>query len=128
MRSADLSQFTVEQLLGRFVALCLQDERAMKLAQVSVRNRLVVEISDITKELKKRPGDQRGALIGLFDHPNLQVRYHVATNLMNMIPERALREMNSIADSKIYPIAGCAGTYLVMQELAAKEISQNNKS
>ncbi|MEW6768493.1 MAG: DUF2019 domain-containing protein [Pseudomonadota bacterium] len=121
MTSVDLSTLSIDQLLARFVELCLDDEQAHDLAKVSVSNRLVYEISDVKKELQKRPGDQRSALIALFKHPNLYVRYHVATNLMSVMPEEARRQMQAIADSKQYPIAGSAGTYLLMLDLAAKD-------
>ena len=121
MTSVDLSKLSIAQLLDRFVELCLQDEEAANFARVSECNRLVVQISDVKKELQKRPGDQRDALVTFFTHPNLQVRYHAAANLMSIMPVEARLQMEAIADSKIYPIAGHAGTYLVMQELAASE-------
>jgi hypothetical protein len=119
--SVDLSKLSIDQLLDRFVELSLQDERAANIARVAIRNQLVVQIGDVKKELQNRPGDQRDALVVFFTHPNLYVRYHAATNLMSMMPVEARLQMEAIADSKIYPIAGHAGTYLVMQELAVSE-------
>ena len=121
MTSVDLSRLSVAQLLDRFVKLCLQDEEAANSAWVSECDRLVVQISDVKKELQKRPGNQHGALVALFTHPNLQVRYHAAANLMSIMPVEARLQMEAIADSKVYPIAGHAGTYLIMQELATSE-------
>lgn len=121
MTSVDLTKLSIDQLLARFVQLCLRDDDAQQVANVAARNRFVYEISDVKKELQARPGDQRTALISLFKHPNLMVRYHAATNLMAIIPDEARRQMQAIADSKQYPIAGSAGTYLLMLDLAAKD-------
>ncbi|MBX9710080.1 MAG: DUF2019 domain-containing protein [Xanthobacteraceae bacterium] len=114
MRGAVLSELNIEDLVERFVQLSLQEDVAANVLRVSLVNRLVVQIHEISKELARRPGDQRLVLTKLFSHPNLQVRFNVATNLFSLVPAEARRQIEEIADSKVYPIAGHAGTYLLI--------------
>src|SRR5262249_46404110 len=54
-------------------------------------------------------GDQRRALLPLYDHPNAQVRLKAVKATLAVAPERARRMLEIIADSREYPQAGDAG-------------------
>jgi hypothetical protein len=56
-------------------------------------------MSDIQKELKTRPGDQRHALVALFDYPNMQVRLRATQYTLAVAPEAARRTIEAIAAS-----------------------------
>jgi hypothetical protein len=66
----------------------------------------------IEEELKVRPGDQRRALIPLYNHPNVQVRLKSAIATLALAPDAARRQIQDIADSRDYPQAGDAGMTL----------------
>jgi hypothetical protein len=60
-------------------------------------------------ELKARTGDQRRALLVLYDHPNAQVRLKAAKATLAVAPQAARRMLQIIRESKEYPQAGDAG-------------------
>jgi hypothetical protein len=66
----------------------------------------------ITEELKSRPGDQRSALLRLFDHPNIQARLMAAKLTLAVAPAAARQMLQDIQDSKQYPQAGNSGMSL----------------
>jgi hypothetical protein len=66
----------------------------------------------IVKELKARPGDQRRALLPLFEHPNMQVRLKAAKATLAIAPKEARQMLESIAASTWQPQAGDAGMSL----------------
>jgi hypothetical protein len=74
--------------------------------------RLYWQMDAIKKELKSRPGDQRRALLVLFDHLNMQVRVKAAKATLAVAPEAARRMLQAIADSRRQPQAGDAGMCL----------------
>lgn len=71
--------------------------------------RLAMAIAD---ELKERPGDQRSALLNLYDHANAQVRLMAAKLTLAIAPVAARELIQVIADSKEYPQAMDAGMCL----------------
>ena len=66
----------------------------------------------MVEELQSREGDQRHALLPLYDHPNLQVRLNAVKNTLALTPEEGRRTLQAVADSKNYPYAGDAGMTL----------------
>jgi hypothetical protein len=66
--------------------------------------------------IKERVGDQRRALLRLYDHPNAQVRLKAVKATLAVVPEAALRKLKAIADSHEYPQAGEAGMSLLNLE------------
>ena len=64
---------------------------------------------EVREELKRRPGDERRALIALYDHQNAQVRLQAARASFAVAPEAARSVIEAIANSKIGPQAGDAG-------------------
>jgi hypothetical protein len=63
----------------------------------------------IRDELKSRPGDQRRALLSLFDHENAQVRLQAARATLAVEPAAARSVIESIAQGRKFPQAGDAG-------------------
>jgi hypothetical protein len=66
-------------------------------------------MEDVKRELKARDGDQRRALLRLYDHPNAQVRLKAVKATLAVAPERARRMLEIMAESHEYPQAGDAG-------------------
>lgn len=60
-------------------------------------------------ELKARNGDQRRALLELYDHPNAQVRLKATKATLAVAPEAARHMLETIAASNDFPQAGEAG-------------------
>ena len=98
--------------MKQFVLVTLDQDKALLEDDYSRFNQLFGQMEKIKQELKARPGDQRKALLQLFDYPNAQVRLKAAKATLAVAPERARRLLQSIADSKEYPQAGEAGMSL----------------
>jgi hypothetical protein len=66
------------------------------------------EMDSLEQELKSRPGDQRQALVSLFNYPNAQVRLTAALATLALAPESACRTLQVISDRHEYPQAANA--------------------
>lgn len=71
---------------------------------------------EVYDELKVRPGDQRRALIKLFDFPNMQVRLQAAKLTKEVAPLEARAQLQAIVDSKWFPQGGDAGMSLSIMD------------
>ena len=112
MKAIDLKSATVPELVARFAELGL-DQYQSRLRQEQRRlNRSMLQMFEVAEELKRRAGDQRSALIPLFEHPNLQVRLMAAKLTLAVAPAAARELLRTIADSKEYPQAMDAGMSL----------------
>jgi hypothetical protein len=109
MNSTDLKGITNDELVERFAALASAQDDALLENDLPKVNRLFWQLAAIEDELKARPGDQRGALLRLYDHPLAQVRLKAVKATLAVAPELARRMLQTIADSKEYPAAGEAG-------------------
>src|SRR6266851_2831876 len=105
MKQAPLSEMTVEQLVDRFTAIALEQDRAVRIDDNTKFKRLFWQMEAVEEELKGREGDQRRALLRLYHHPRAQVRMKAAI---------ATLALESISDSHDFPQAGDAGMTLVM--------------
>jgi len=112
MSEVKLKDVTTEDLVERFVRIALDQDKAVLRGDNAKYSRLFWQMDAIKEELKKRPGDQRRALIALFNHPNVQVRLKSAIATLAVTPEPARRLLQDIADSRDYPYAGDAGMTL----------------
>src|SRR5690348_1178810 len=94
MKRLSLSKATVDELVERFIELCIEQDRYLARDEIAKVNRLFDKIEALKQELKSRPGDQRSALFALYDHPNMQVRVKAAkaTLALNMTAARAKLE------------------------------------
>jgi hypothetical protein len=107
-----LDNLTVEQLVERFTSLTLDQDRALRSSNHGRFNRLFDDMEAVKQELQSRNGDQRRALLPLYDHPNPQVRLKAAKATLAVAPETALKMLRTIAESREYPQAGEAGISL----------------
>jgi hypothetical protein len=108
----NIGSLTVDQLVARFVLVCLNQDQALAGSDVAKFNRLYDEMASIRDELRSRPGDQRRALVTLYDHPVAQVRLQAACETLALAPRAARTVIERIANSKEYPQAGDAGMTL----------------
>jgi hypothetical protein len=112
MKRSGLGELTTEELVDRFAAIGVEQDQALLRNEIGKFNRLYDKKELIKVELKCRPGDQRRALLALFDHPNMQTRLNAAKATLAVEPVAARNMLRVIADSKWYPQAGDAGMCL----------------
>ena len=109
MRQLNLQDMTTPELVDRFIQVTVAQDEALLDDDRAKFKRLFGEMRLVLEELKARPGDQRDALLPLYDHPNLQVRLKAAKNTLAVAPDAALALLRMIAESGIHPQAGEAG-------------------
>lgn len=112
MSQKNLAAMTVAELVEVYAAIGVEEDEAEMEDNLPKRNRLCLEMFAIGKELKSRSGDQRRALLTLFDHPNIEVRLMAAKCTLAIAPAEARKVIESIAASKRFPYAGDAGMCL----------------
>src|SRR5262245_17711857 len=117
MRQPRLENLTVDQLVERFTAITLDQDKALRTRNQARFNRLFDEMEAVKQELKARDGDQRRALLRLYDHPNPQVRLKAVKATLAVAPEPARRMLKVLPESREYPQAGEAGMSLYNLEL-----------
>jgi hypothetical protein len=105
-------KMTIDELVERFTAIALEQYEALQNHDSSKFNRLFDQMELVKQELKKREGDQRHALLKLYDHPNPQVRLKAAIATLALAPANARGVIEAIAESGEYPQAGHAGMAL----------------
>lgn len=98
-----LGEMSVDQLVERFAALALEQDRALLEENIKRVNQLYDALKDVESELKLRDGDQRRALLRLYDHKNAQVRVKAVKATLAVEPIAARRMLQAIADSREYP-------------------------
>jgi ParB-like chromosome segregation protein Spo0J len=113
MRPTKLEQMSVDDLVDGFAAICIEQDRALLYSDIKKFNRIYDQMVAIREELKRRPGDQRKALVKLYDHPNAQVQLQAARASLAVEPAAARMLIEKIASSRKYPQAGDAGMTLV---------------
>jgi hypothetical protein len=97
--------------------LCVEQGKALELLKEgSSVQTLGKRILRIAAELRKRPNTQRIGLTRLLSHSNSWVRFHAAEGCIDLAPVEARRELQRIADSGDYPVAGHAGMFLSLCE------------
>lgn len=112
MKVANLNTMTVPQLVERFVEIGVAQDEALLDDAVARFNRLFDLMQAIVEELKSRPGDQRSALLPLYDHPNMQVRLKAVKNTLVLAPAAGRKKLEEISNSHHFPQAGDAGMSL----------------
>jgi ABC-type uncharacterized transport system ATPase subunit len=108
MTRVNLQAMAVAELLQRFVAIAVDQDKALFNDEIAKFNKLYDQMEEIRSELKSRPGDQPSALLPLYTHPNIQVRLKAALTTMEVAPEAAREVFQKIADSRRYPQAADA--------------------
>jgi|APFEC2959095136_1045048.scaffolds.fasta_scaffold07874_1 hypothetical protein len=112
MRGAALSKNTTETLVQLFAELAVEQDRALLLRTISTVNKIYDKLEAIESELKSRPGDQRSALLPLFNHKNMQVRVKAAMATLAVAPAAARAQLEAIRASGWQPQALEAGMSL----------------
>lgn len=112
MKRVKLSDMTVEQLVQLFAEFAVQQDAALLYRAQGEVNKLYFKLDAIKKELKSRPGDQRVALLPLYDHKNMQVRVKAAKATLAIAPEAARAQLEAIRASGWQPQALEAGMSL----------------
>jgi enoyl reductase-like protein len=105
MKRIKLQDMTVEQLVQRFAQLAVEQDNAALANTTGEVNRLFRLLMAISDELKSRAGDQRHALLPLYEHPNLQVRVKAAKATLAIAPQAARDVLQAVVDSKQQPQA-----------------------
>ena len=113
MKNIDLDKLTITQLVERFTALGVEEDKAVFDGDNAKYKRLYWQMDAVEQEMKRRPGDQRRALLPLFDHPNLWVRLMAAKTTLAVAPEAARQMLQAIESWGRQPYAGDAGMCLV---------------
>ena len=112
MTRINLQELSVADLVRRFEVAQLAQFNAERHSDIQKQNRCVRQAMEIADELRSRPGDQRSALLKLYDHSNVQVRLMAAKLTLAVAPAAAREVVQAIADSKKYPQAMDAGMCL----------------
>lgn len=107
-----LQDMPVDELVGRFAAIALDQYEPTLYNETNKYNRLYKQMSDVSDELKSRAGDQRRALMPLLEHPNVQVRLAAAHATLALAYTEARSVIQAIADSSEFPQAFHAGMSL----------------
>jgi hypothetical protein len=101
-------------LVERFAAIGVEQDKAEQAEDNAEYKRLFYQMNDIQNELKRRPGDQRRALVTLFGYPNMQVRLMSAKYALAVAPQAARQAIEAIAASTWPPQCYDAGMCLWM--------------
>jgi hypothetical protein len=109
MKKLALETATVDQLVERFVQICLDQDRALLREDIQEVNRLFAELKAVERALKERPNDQRRVLIALYEHNNMQVRVKAAKATLAIVPDAAHDALEAIRASNWQPQALEAG-------------------
>lgn len=112
MSKLDLHQMTTQDLVALFAKVTVEQDDALLGNQIARFNRLFGVMAEIADELKARDGDQRTALLSLFEYPNMQVRLQAAKLTLAVAPAKAREQLEAIVSSKWFPQAGDAGMCL----------------
>ena len=99
---------TVGQLVQEFFALTMAQYRANLVDDIPKFTRLYRRMELLEQELKRRPGDQRRALLPLCDHENAHVRLRAAIAILALAPEKARETFQIISDRREFPDAADA--------------------
>jgi cytochrome c oxidase assembly protein Cox11 len=112
MKRVKLSDMTTEQLVQLFADLAVQQDAALLYRAQREVNKIFWKLEEIKSELKSRPGDQRSALLPLYNHKNMQVRVKAAKATLVVAPEAARAQLEAIRASGWQPQALDAGMSL----------------
>jgi hypothetical protein len=103
MATASLQNLSVNELVDRFATIGVAQYKALDEEDGSGYKKLFRQMDDVQKELKGRPGDERRALVLLFDYPNMQVRLMAARYALAVAPHAARQAIEAIAASTWAP-------------------------
>ena len=99
MKRAKLADMTTAALVERFAQIGVAQGQALLRGEHAKFNRLFDQMGAVSRELKGRDGDQRRALMALYNYQDMQVRLKAATHTLAVAPVEARRLLQTIADS-----------------------------
>ena len=99
MRQSDLSKLSPDNLVERYAEIGVAQYNALEADNTAKYNRLFDTLMEVQRELKRRQGDQRKALVGLYGYPNMQVRLNAAKATLAVAPQAARQALEAIAAS-----------------------------
>lgn len=108
MKRSSLGQLTVNQLVERFAEIGVEQDQALLYDEIAKYNRLFDQMWELVDEPKRREGDQRRALVALYNHPKAQVRLKAAIATLALEPDAARKVLQIISDRDEYPQAADA--------------------
>jgi hypothetical protein len=108
----ELQKMSAADLVERFTELGVGQFQAELHGELAKQNKLILQMRPLVEELKSRPGDQRSALLPLFNHRNVQVRLMAAMLTLAVAPAAARQVLQAIKDSGQQPQALDAGMCL----------------
>lgn len=103
MKPVSLENMSVDELVERFSMLAVEQDGARREENIRGVNQLYDALKDVEGELRLRDGDQRRALLRLYDHKNSQVRLKAAEATLAVAPDAARHMLQALADSREYP-------------------------
>jgi hypothetical protein len=112
MSRVQIQAMNVQQLVEHFIYIAVEQSDAAIVNNSAKYNRFYSQMDEVRNELKKREGDQRRALISLFDHPNAQVRLKAAITTLVLAPESSKQVLKNISDRNEFPQAAEANGIL----------------
>jgi Domain of unknown function (DUF2019) len=106
MTNQKLKEMSVGELVERFVAIAIDQDKAIFDEDNTKFNKLYDQMQSVKDELRARPGDQRNAL------RDMQVRLKAAITVLALAPDISKEVLRQIADSNRLPQAADAGLIL----------------
>lgn len=103
MTVSDLEGLSASDLVERFKEIALEQFEALLDSDVKEFNRLFQQMKIVSDELKARPGDQRTALLALYQHYNAQVRLKAAIHTLAVAPGEAVKKLEALSNSGEFP-------------------------
>lgn len=103
MKKANWSEMSDAQLIDAFAAVTREQDQAILADANAKYHRLYNLMIEIVDELKRRPGDGRGGLVGLYDFPNIHVRLKAAIHTLAVAPAEARKQLELIAEMNWFP-------------------------
>lgn len=109
MKKPSVAEWSVVELVERFAANRIEQDRAELAGSTALFRPLFDEMRAIQDELASRPGDQRRALAVLLDHPNQEVQLNAAKATVAILPELARATLQLLWSRGHYPQKAEAG-------------------
>jgi Domain of unknown function (DUF2019) len=114
MRENNLNILNKADLVDLFCALGVLKDQAMMTDDDAEAVRIFHHMEAIEAQLKSRKGDQRRALLALYDHRNACVQLTAAKATLAVAPVEARRKIENIAEGQYMHYSGDAGMCLEM--------------
>ena len=101
MKRIELADMTTTDLVERFAQIGVAQGKALLRSENAKFNRLFDQMGEVSRELKQRDGDQRRALMALYNYQDMQVRMKAAIHTLAVAPVEARRMLQTIADFEL---------------------------